>query len=220
MIIDKVRAYCEARDALAQRQRAQLGDAGAQDHITESMVCQTILAIIDRTGGRPRVVKPTKEPVGCAHAGLYWYPAPADERGWRCVDCDWRPGEPPGFSPQHDRSHLQLKAWCILHDMHESGIVFVSNSSEGDSIAASTADMARASRRYDSASIARIILERYANAEHVQYWRSIGDGIVAGRDPRERCHCGALATVFTLGGGTRSATCSEHWELDDIKETP
>jgi len=47
MTIDKIRAYCEARIALAQQQRVQLGDAGAHDRFIEAMVCQTIVAIID-----------------------------------------------------------------------------------------------------------------------------------------------------------------------------
>ena len=46
----------------------------------------------------------------CKHNGMYWYAAPHNERGWKCVDCELQPGEEPGYSPQHDRDWYAERA--------------------------------------------------------------------------------------------------------------
>jgi hypothetical protein len=149
----------------------------------------------------------------CPHDGLYWYGAPADERGWRCVDCDWKPGEPPGFSPQHDRSHIATKVGSILQDLHLANIIYVSNGTAGEGLTANIAALCIERDTYDSVSIACLILEAVGCERHAKYWRDISTGILAGKDPRERCHCGALANVFSGGIGT----CSEHWARRDVR---
>lgn len=147
----------------------------------------------------------------CKHEGLYWHPAPANEKGWRCTDCGWQPGEPPGFSPVHDRERTGIKVDCILHLLHESEIIYVSSGSEGDSIVGRVVTMCRRTRLYDSVSIARMILQIDGDRRHGAFWRDISEGIIAGRDPRDRCACGKLATMFHFEDGKRVAACSfEH----------
>ena len=146
------------------------------------------------------------ERADCTHADLYWYAAPADEKGWRCASCDWRPGEDPGYSPEHDRSHIVTKVCSVLHDLHDAGIIYVSNSSGGESITASVARRCVDEKLYDSVSIARLILEIEGGERHAAFWRHRGEGIVAGNDPRRRCDCGALANIYTDG----KSFCSEH----------
>lgn len=149
----------------------------------------------------------------CEHRDLYWYSARGapNEGGWQCVNCDLRPGEPPGYSPAHDRSHLRTKVWSILHDLVNAGIVYVSNSDHGESLTDAATSTAEASGNLDQYSIALAILSIMAPS-HAVFWRERGEAIVAGRDDRERCACGALANVFTSGGGKPStawcSTCS------------
>lgn len=149
----------------------------------------------------------------CKHDGLYWYAAPANEQGWRCADCGWQPGEPPGFSPAHDRSRLWTKVWCIVHDLHEAKIIYVSNGSGGDALSTEVARECQARDLYDSVSIARVILEHEAGDRHAGYWRGISEGILAGKDPRPRCACGQLATMSACGGAVVTRACSnEHMD--------
>lgn len=150
----------------------------------------------------------------CAHSGLYWYAAPSNERGWKCADCDWQPGEEPGFSPQHDRSHLRTKVECVMHDLHDASIIYVSNGGCGESLANAVTAACLARSLYDSVSIARVILEVEADEKHAKFWRDIGEGVVAGKDPRERCACGALSHVTTWKDRKRVVACShEHLQI-------
>jgi hypothetical protein len=146
----------------------------------------------------------------CKHNGLYWYAAPADERGWVCVDCGWSPGEEPGYSPEHDRSHIATKVGSILHDMHEAGIIYVSNGSAGEGIEHSVAAWCRRSKTYDSVSIAARILASEVSGTHATFWRDRGESIIAGKDNRDRCRCGKLAKSWRGGedgGHFCSAAC-------------
>lgn len=119
----------------------------------------------------------------CPHAGLYWYAAPADERGWRCVDCQWEPGEPPGFSPRHDRERIGVKVGCIVHALHEAQIIYVSNGCEGDALTARVASMCEKERYYDSVTIARFILQVEGGPEHGRFWRDASESVLAGKAP-------------------------------------
>lgn len=146
------------------------------------------------------------DPSTCSHNGLFWYAAPADEKGWKCVDCDWRPGEDPGYSPEHDRSHIVTKVGSVLHDLHDAGIIYVSNSSDGEATTHAVARRCVDQKLYDSVSIARLILEIKGSERHAAFWRERGESIMAGADTRRRCHCGRLANVYTVG----KAFCGEH----------
>lgn len=153
------------------------------------------------------------DPATCKHDGLYWYAAPADEKGWRCADCGWQPGEDPGYSPQHDRSHLSLKVGCIIQDLHDREIIYVSNGTCGEVLTSQSVALCIERRLYDSVSIARVVLELEADDEHAKFWRDRGEGIVAGADPRHRCACGKLANVSTSEGGGTRACSHEHLQI-------
>lgn len=154
------------------------------------------------------------DPKVCKHSGLFWYAAPANEQGWKCPDCGWRPGEPPGFSPQHDRDLVDVKVGCILMLLHESEIIYVSNGSSGDSITGLVVQRCRRRGIYDSVSIARFILDLEGGTRHAKFWRDIAMGIMAGKDPRPRCACGQLATQWSHSNGVSLQACSyEHMQL-------
>lgn len=133
----------------------------------------------------------------CKHDSLFWYPAPHDERGWLCIDCGWAPGEEPGYSPEHDRDHLRTKAWCILHDLASAGLVSVSNSGHGESIADEATRIARDARTLDQESLVAIIARICAGDG--KFWREQHESILAGRDNRDRCKCGKIAEAWCNG---------------------
>lgn len=148
----------------------------------------------------------------CKHEGMYWYSSPHNERGWCCVDCGWSPGEEPGYSPEHDRDLIRTKAWCILHDLVDADIVSISNSDHGESVASMAARKARDERCFDQESVARIILTIVAGDG--AFWRERHEQILAGKDPRDRCHCGKLSNSTTWDStGKRITRCREHWSI-------
>lgn len=130
----------------------------------------------------------------CQHE-FYWYAAPHNEQGWKCAACKHKPGEPPGFSPELDRSRTYDKVSGILMDMVNADLVSVSNGSAGDGIAASVADRCHETRRFDQESIVYFIADLCAGDG--KYWRELGERLMAGDDPRPRCPCGKLATIYT-----------------------
>lgn len=150
------------------------------------------------------------DPASCCHGGLYWHAAPADERGWRCSDCGWQPGEEPGYSPEHDRSHLQTKVSCIVHTLHEAEIIYVSNGECGEQLTSAATNLCRARNWYDSVAIASVVLEIEGDDDHIRFWRDMGEGILAGKDPRNRCACGKLANQWCNG---KHACCHEHMQI-------
>lgn len=139
------------------------------------------------------------DPATCPHGSLYWYAEPANERGWRCADCGFQPGEEPGYSPQHDRDLLRTKVWCIVMDLHDKEIIYVSNSDCGEALTNQVTRLCRDRQVCDSVSIARIALEIEANDRHASFWRERHVGILAGKDPRSRCACGKLAHQWCNG---------------------
>lgn len=160
---------------------------------------------------------PTRQS-SCRHASIYWYPAPNDERGWLCVDCGFAPGEEPGYSPEHDRDLLHIKVWSLLNDLADAQLVSVSNSSHGDSIVAQATRIARDARTFDQESLVAIIAKLCAGDG--KFWREQHEAILAGKDNRDRCRCGKLATSISWRDGKRVTECSEHWTwLDDVAES-
>lgn len=157
----------------------------------------------------------------CEHDDLYWYAAPADECGWVCADCGWSPGEEPGYSPEHDRSHIKTKVGSILHDLHDAGIIYVSNSSGGDGLTSHVAAWCKRNKTYDSVSIAARILANEAGGTHATFWRERGESILEGRDNRNRCHCGKLAHISVgSGNGGWNYYCSYACEPERSKGLP
>lgn len=146
--------------------------------------------------------------MSCKHEAMYWYPAPHNETGWKCADCDFKPGEPPGYSPQHDRDLIRDKCWCLLHDLVDAELVSVSNSDHGESLASRAASIARYERRFDQESIVAILTRLCAGDG--SFWRDQHEKILAGQDPRERCACGQLANCYCNG---KRACCHEHLQI-------
>jgi hypothetical protein len=138
----------------------------------------------------------------CAHDSMYWYLSPHDERGWMCSDCFFRPGEEPGYSPEHDRDHIETKCLCILHDLTDEDSLSVSNGSHGEGLARSAANVCRDKRRFDQESIVTILANLCAGDG--KFWREQHEGILSGKDPRRRCRCGKIARCWSGGpnGGT------------------
>lgn len=148
----------------------------------------------------------------CAHRNLFWYLA-TNEDGWKCVDCDLKPGEPPGYSPAHDSSHLRVKVSNILDEMHTAGLVYVSNATEGEVLTDAVTFKLQQSGDWDQYSIvAAIMAER--TPSHAAYWRQKSDAILEGNDKRPRCPCGALSTSTRLSKPPQYR-CNAHWTLFD-----
>jgi hypothetical protein len=136
----------------------------------------------------------------------YQYFAATNENGWRCVFCKDQPGEPPGFSPELDRSRLEFKVFALLNDLTNSDLVYVSNGTGGDAIVGDVESRCRKEQRYDQYSILLFILD-VMTERHALYWSKVSEAIVAGKDERERCYCGKLSTCSR--GAERF--CTEHW---------
>lgn len=130
---------------------------------------------------------------------FHYYPA-TNEDGWRCIYCDHHPGEPPGFSPQLDRELIGLKVGAILHDACNAHLISVSNGSDGDCLSALIADKCVRADRFDQYSILFYLLAEMTPS-HAEHWREVSDGIIAGANKRNRCHCGKLATLHIGGQG-------------------
>jgi hypothetical protein len=154
----------------------------------------------------------------CKHPEFYFYPTPATEAGWKCSACPFKPGEPPGFSPGLDRSHTQIKVMGLLLDLHNHDFVYVSNGSHGEGLEHTVAERCKAEGRFDQYSILLFILEAMTPS-HAKYWKGVSDGIVAGKDPRNRCPCGKLAQVYTSRGNERVTRCFD-CDARELKGAP
>ena len=142
--------------------------------------------------------------MGCPHS-FVWHMV-TNEDGWQCAECAYSPGEPKGFSPAHDVELFGRKVSSVLSALHDSEIVYVSNSDHGESIVMMVEKELRQRGEYDQYAIAEAILNLLGSS-HTKYWKEISDGIRAGKDPRDRCHCGKLATCSQ---GTDRACSMEH----------
>jgi hypothetical protein len=146
----------------------------------------------------------------CKEHDYHWYSDGCNEAGWKCTACDHQPGEPPGFSPQLDRERIFWKVGAVLHDMTDADLISVSNGSEGDCLTAQIADRCVAENLFDQYSI-QLFLLREMTPSHAEYWKEIGEGILTGNDPRDRCHCGKLATGHQFDANGKASYCSfEH----------
>ena len=140
----------------------------------------------------------------CEHE-FYYYLA-VNEEGWRCCACRFKPGDPPGFCPELDVAQLYTKVGGIMHDLCDAHVIYVSNGTAGDGLTGDIVARCKAEGRYDQESIALFILESSAPG-HSRYWKPITDGILAGKDPRRRCRCGKLPSLYT-GGEAYCWECS------------
>jgi hypothetical protein len=155
----------------------------------------------------------------CDEHDFHYY-LTVNEAGWRCVNCDHKPGEPEGYSPQLDRENLYFKVHAVLSDLVMANLLHVSNSSHGDAIVAAVSDECQKQGLYDQESIALYIL-RGSQPSHAKYWKKVGDGVLAGSDPRDRCPCGALSTcASSRGGGGWKYRCNAHFGIDECSDIP
>lgn len=143
------------------------------------------------------------------HEHEFYYYLNGNEEGWKCR-CGFVPGEPSGFSPALDRQLIETKVGGILMDMHNANLVYISNGSHGDYIEARVVDRCRKRGLFDQYSIARFILDEL-QPSHAKYWKKVSRGVLAGRDNRARCPCGALSTCSTLKNGENTYRCSAHY---------
>lgn len=143
-----------------------------------------------------------------SHEHEFYYYASANEQGWKCCGCDEKPGEPPGFSPQLDREFIHRKVFGLLDDLHNHDLVYVSNGDHGEAIVSGVAEECRAAGVYDQRSILAFLVGPDGGS-HATYWKGISDGIIAGKDPRERCVCGKLASCYSGGLAACSFKCME-----------
>lgn len=139
----------------------------------------------------------------CKHESFGYWPA-VNESGWNCFDCGvLLPGEPNGYRPDLDRSHIAEKVSGLLFELSESNWIHVSNGTGGEILSSMVAEKCRQTGFYDQSAIVRYIME--TDTSHSDYWKKIGDGVVSGNDPRDRCKCGKLATTYSDAGNS----CSE-----------
>jgi hypothetical protein len=141
----------------------------------------------------------------CAEHNYHYYPS-VNEDGWRCVDCDYKPGEPAGYSPETDRREIWTKVYGILMDACDAKLIHISNGSGADALASIVAKRCETEGRYDQYSILSYALAELT-PEHAEYWENISSGVLWGNDPRDRCHCGQLATMNVGGSHYCSSAC-------------
>lgn len=130
-----------------------------------------------------------------------------NENGWKCMQCG-EPStacDPPGFDPFLDKNNIQGKVMDILDFLHEAKIIHISNGTGGDIMTEMVVNRCRNENRFDQSNIARFVMELEHPGQQ-DYWRKIGMGVRDGRDPRDRCECGQLATMWS--GDKRY--CTEH----------
>lgn len=136
----------------------------------------------------------------CKHESFTWRLKPCDETGWTCLDCNKPlPGEPPGFRPDLDRSNTSDKVGGILMDLHMGEFIYMSNNTAGDGLTAAVVAECKRTGFYDQASILLFVLQIDA-ASDGPFWKNISEGILAGKDPRDRCWCGKLSELSDSNG--------------------
>ena len=147
----------------------------------------------------------------CRH-DYHWYSNFVTEAGWKCCLCNEKPGEPPGFSPALDRAELERKVCAVMSDLHDANFIYISNGSGGDMLTADVVEWCRRQNRFDQGSIAFFILATVVPS-HAKYWGEVSEGVIAGKDPRRRCHCGRLSTMTIGDRAYCSSDCQAQKEL-------
>ena len=146
----------------------------------------------------------------CGNTGIWNYDPTVgpNENGWACICGEWRPGEPEGFCPDLDVIEFEQKVGCILQFLNLEGMLYVSNSDEGDCLVECAVARLEHWNRRDCYSVIEALYQLQAG--HWEYWQKIGDGVRSGEDPRVRCPCGNLSNCSSLNGdGTWSYSCKD-----------
>jgi len=148
----------------------------------------------------------------CAHTMVFWYPA-TNEDGWACGDC----GEKLGFRPDLDRRDTVVKVNNILHDLHDHTLVYVSNSTHGEIVAAGVAGLCAEIGCYDQWTIIRLIMA-HPNIDAGAYWRdrsavwlqehgATGEQVSPLREPGVCAQCKTARRAAGAPGGARVRLC-------------
>ncbi len=120
----------------------------------------------------------------CEHEDLNWRAAEdkrmaLNEEGWECLDCD----EVFGFRPDLDRSHIEIKVYCILMGFHESNLIYISNGTMGEIITSNVAARCRDERKYDQKNILRFILDDPNMQPDSVFWQNRAERWLLGGEP-------------------------------------
>lgn len=142
----------------------------------------------------------------CTHEWV-WKPS-INEDGWHCFFCSVKPGEPAGYSPQIDRDLLEEKIEQIISTLHDSQLLYISNNDYAIYLINAVKNLCQENKKFDQYSIVEYIFRELS--DHGDYWKIIGDNILAGNDQRARCLCGQLATCFRSSGGQKTYSCYKH----------
>lgn len=154
----------------------------------------------------------------CGSTEFRWVLASCNEDGWLCLECEAKPGEPPGFCPQLDRQDTAGKVFDILNQLHDLNFTYVSNGSMGDGMVGRVVYTCRKSGVYDQESIV-VRLLRAGAGHHAAFWKKISLGVIRGQDERNRCACGKLATRSHYpGDGTTKHTCGDCGQISMFTE--
>jgi len=107
----------------------------------------------------------------CGNAELWVFDAKKslNENGWSCVCYDWKPGEPEGFCPELDREEFYVKVDCILLHLHMNDLLYVSNSTGGESLVHAVVKQLEALDRLDTYSIIEFLYK--AQDGHAEFWQ-------------------------------------------------
>jgi ABC-type nitrate/sulfonate/bicarbonate transport system substrate-binding protein len=103
--------------------------------------------------------------VVCIHDDVCWDLDVAAERGWRCRSCS----AVLGFRPDLDRRATPAKVEAVLDALQGSGLIYVSNASEGRALVARVAQYCTLANVYDQQSIALYLLDEQ---ERRQFWKT------------------------------------------------
>jgi hypothetical protein len=101
----------------------------------------------------------------CIHDDVCWNLDVATERGWRCRSC----GAVLGFRPDLDRKATPIKVEAVLGALQGSGLIYVSNATEGRALVARVAQYCTLADVYDQQSIALYLLDEQ---ERRQFWKT------------------------------------------------
>jgi hypothetical protein len=145
----------------------------------------------------------------CNQSDYWFFDKATNEDGWRCGECQHKPGEPAGFCPQLDRDEIGAKVDCLLRDLHDNGFLHVSNGSCGEGLVAHVAGECRTLGKFDQYTICQLLFA--ANESHGQYWQKVSYGVLTGNDTRNRCPCGAISmAASSKPGGGWEYRCRNH----------
>ena len=97
-----------------------------------------------------------------------WELSPCKEDGWKCYDC----GEKFGFRPDFDKKYLFWKVYHLMHNLHGSDLIYISNGSQGDCMTQNVMHRCEEEKVYDQYSIILFIMQEpnMDTKGHAEFW--------------------------------------------------